>query len=676
MENDGAAAVVLVSAERARDLKPKPAYLLGVAQGSEHRNAARGAQRARSTRRRASPPWRRTSTRWPASAPRTSTCVQSYENFTGGVLMSLVEHGFFTAEEANDFLTLDNLIAPDGRLPLNTSGGNLAECYMHGLELQIEAVRQLRGESTSQVPGARRVDGDLGSDGDAGVERHLRLARRRSDGRAPTTSRPACPRRSPSPTASTPRTGRARGESELRIQRCRECRTWHWGPEWICHRVPLLRHRMASGWRVAGLIYSWERAWHPVHPALKGHRPVHRGAGGAAGGRRRPHARQPPRRSAPGGDGSARRSRPSSSRTTTRRRPTPSCTGRSHKGVTMSQLEINGPNLWRLETPGHAGWSRTARPGDPNKYFIVSADCHANEPSNLWAERIDAKYRDRLPRVITDANGVQWRVSEGHRPGPAARERPGGRGSRSRQQAGADPGQRLRDHGPRRHRRRGDLPEQGPLDVGHARRGLRPGAVPRLQRVGVGDVRRLQRPAVAGGRHRHRRSRGLHRRGAARGQGGLPRAHPAVQARLGSARHRPSELQPAALRSAVGRHPGHGAAHHVPRLDGPRSARLARQRRRRHQLRLALALADGGAGGQPLRLRRARALPRAALRDDRGRDRLAPVGARRDGRGVPQASLLGATQAQAPAQRVLPPARLRVVPGRPGRARARGALST
>jgi hypothetical protein len=78
--------------------------------------------------------------------------VQCYENFTGGVLMSLVEHGFFAPEEAMDFLKLENLIAPSGKLPLNTSGGNLAECYMHGLELQIEAVRQIRGQSTSQVP--------------------------------------------------------------------------------------------------------------------------------------------------------------------------------------------------------------------------------------------------------------------------------------------------------------------------------------------------------------------------------------------------------------------------------------------------------------------------------------------------------------------------------------------
>ena len=69
--------------------------------------------------------------------------------------MALVEHGFFKAEEANEFLTLENLVAPDGKLPFNTSGGNLAECYMHGMGLQIEAVRQLRGHSTAQVPNAK-----------------------------------------------------------------------------------------------------------------------------------------------------------------------------------------------------------------------------------------------------------------------------------------------------------------------------------------------------------------------------------------------------------------------------------------------------------------------------------------------------------------------------------------
>lgn len=57
-------------------------------------------------------------------------------------------------------------------------------------------------------------------------------------------------------------------QGELWVQRCARCRTWQWGPEWICHKC--LSFDM--GWeRVEGLgrIYSWERPWHPVHPALK-----------------------------------------------------------------------------------------------------------------------------------------------------------------------------------------------------------------------------------------------------------------------------------------------------------------------------------------------------------------------------------------------------------------------
>jgi acetyl-CoA acetyltransferase len=154
MENDGAAALVLTSAERARDLRQRPAYLLGVAQGSEYRNAARG----HNAPTYASASFTTVAPRLYAMAgvtPKDVSVVQSYENFTGGVLMSLVEHGFFAPEDANDVLTLENLIAPAGRLPLNTSGGNLAECYMHGLELQIEAVRQLRGQSPNPVPRAQ-----------------------------------------------------------------------------------------------------------------------------------------------------------------------------------------------------------------------------------------------------------------------------------------------------------------------------------------------------------------------------------------------------------------------------------------------------------------------------------------------------------------------------------------
>jgi acetyl-CoA acetyltransferase len=152
-ENDGAAAVILVSAERAKDYRQKPAYVLAVAQGSDHRNAAR-AFNAPDFHSASFGPVAPHLWRMAKLGPRDVDVLQSYENFTGGVLMSLTEHGFVKPEDCNDFLKLENLLAPSGKLPLNTSGGNLAECYMHGLELQIEAVRQLRGTSTAQVPDA------------------------------------------------------------------------------------------------------------------------------------------------------------------------------------------------------------------------------------------------------------------------------------------------------------------------------------------------------------------------------------------------------------------------------------------------------------------------------------------------------------------------------------------
>ena len=59
---------------------------------------------------------------------------------------------------------------------------------------------------------------------------------------------------------------------ELRIQFCRGCDHWQWGPEWICHRC----NSFNLDWRTIegkGLIYSYQRIWHPVHPALNGHGP-------------------------------------------------------------------------------------------------------------------------------------------------------------------------------------------------------------------------------------------------------------------------------------------------------------------------------------------------------------------------------------------------------------------
>ena len=59
----------------------------------------------------------------------------------------------------------------------------------------------------------------------------------------------------------------AAARHELVAQRCRACRAWQWGPEWICHAC----HSFDVGFeRVSGRgrIFSYERVWHPVHPAL------------------------------------------------------------------------------------------------------------------------------------------------------------------------------------------------------------------------------------------------------------------------------------------------------------------------------------------------------------------------------------------------------------------------
>jgi acetyl-CoA acetyltransferase len=153
LENDGAAAVVLTSVARGRDLPHKPVYLMAAAQGSSYRQAAT----AHNAPDYATSNFKTLAPRLFGMAgitPQDVDVAQVYENFTGGVLMSIVEHGFCEADAAEEFCANGNLEWPDGRLPLNTSGGNLAEAYMHGLELVLEGVRQLRGTSTCQVKDA------------------------------------------------------------------------------------------------------------------------------------------------------------------------------------------------------------------------------------------------------------------------------------------------------------------------------------------------------------------------------------------------------------------------------------------------------------------------------------------------------------------------------------------
>ncbi|MFP6837309.1 MAG: OB-fold domain-containing protein [Pseudomonadales bacterium] len=57
-------------------------------------------------------------------------------------------------------------------------------------------------------------------------------------------------------------------DEQLLIQRCDACRRWQWGPEWLCHRCHNFELSFESV-SPQGVIYSFERVWHPVHPALK-----------------------------------------------------------------------------------------------------------------------------------------------------------------------------------------------------------------------------------------------------------------------------------------------------------------------------------------------------------------------------------------------------------------------
>ncbi len=155
-ENDGAGALLMVSAERARDLKKPPVYLLGCAQGAD---AGWGDLLENdNVELYATAGFRSVAERLYADSglsPADIDVVQLYENFDAQGIMSLIDHGFCGYEDAAEVICFENLIADGGKLPVNTSGGNLAQGFIHGIGLPIEAVRQLRGESSNPVAGAR-----------------------------------------------------------------------------------------------------------------------------------------------------------------------------------------------------------------------------------------------------------------------------------------------------------------------------------------------------------------------------------------------------------------------------------------------------------------------------------------------------------------------------------------
>ncbi|MFT3777007.1 MAG: hypothetical protein QM772_01800 [Ottowia sp.] len=157
-ESDGACAILVTTTERARDLPCKPVRVLSAQQGGDagwgsggmgthtmpaaEYGAGNGHQLARDLY---------------ADAGITASDLdfaQLYDHFSPLVLMALENFGICGRGEAGDFVA-SGQIRPGGAMPLNTSGGLLSEAYIHGLNLVAEAVRQLRGEATTQVANAK-----------------------------------------------------------------------------------------------------------------------------------------------------------------------------------------------------------------------------------------------------------------------------------------------------------------------------------------------------------------------------------------------------------------------------------------------------------------------------------------------------------------------------------------
>jgi acetyl-CoA acetyltransferase len=156
-ESDGGVAVVVTSAERAKDLRQTPAIIRAAAQGS-------GAGQEEMTSY-----YRDDLTHLPevAAVSRqlwgqsglTPADVQTaviYDPFTPFVLLQLEEFGFCGPGESKDFVR-ETGIGPGGRLPINTNGGQLGEGYIHGMNGVAEGVRQIRGTAANQVPDVSNV---------------------------------------------------------------------------------------------------------------------------------------------------------------------------------------------------------------------------------------------------------------------------------------------------------------------------------------------------------------------------------------------------------------------------------------------------------------------------------------------------------------------------------------
>jgi acetyl-CoA acetyltransferase len=157
LENDGGVAMIITSVERARDLKQTPAVILATSQGGD------GAWGYQLLDQNAPPDLYSTAGHGILAKNLYERAdiglgdvdvAQLYDHFSGMVLLQLEDYGFCARGESGPYVEAGNTEWGVGRVPVNTSGGNLSEASLHGTTHVIEAIRQLRGTSTAQVEGA------------------------------------------------------------------------------------------------------------------------------------------------------------------------------------------------------------------------------------------------------------------------------------------------------------------------------------------------------------------------------------------------------------------------------------------------------------------------------------------------------------------------------------------
>ena len=148
---DGAAAIVMTRADRARDLARPPVAVMGAAAATWHNQISSAPDLTVTSARESG-------ARAYAMAgitPADVDVVQLYDAFTINTILFLEDLGFCPKGEGGRFVA-DGHIAPGGSLPVNTNGGGLSYAHpgMYGLLAMVEAVRQLRGDAASPIAGA------------------------------------------------------------------------------------------------------------------------------------------------------------------------------------------------------------------------------------------------------------------------------------------------------------------------------------------------------------------------------------------------------------------------------------------------------------------------------------------------------------------------------------------